>query len=123
MAKFGERTVVGSVAESFAVLVCPPPETEAELVMLLVPIGVFVPTLTAKLKILVPLAVIAVELVQVIVCGFVAFELQVQFAPLVPPAVTLPEPPPLTVNPVGKVSVTVIAPLEAVPPALVTVNE
>ena len=101
----------------------PPPETLAEFVMLLVPMAVPNPTLTAKLKTLVPETVIAVELVQVITCGLAALELQVQFAPLVPPTVTLPAVPLLTVRPVGRVSVTVIVPLEAKPPPFVTVKE
>ena len=105
------------------VLLSPPPETVAILVMLFVPTAVEVPTLTAKLKTLVPLTAIAVELVQVIVCGEEELELQVQLAEFVPPSVIPPEAPPLTVKPVGKVSVTVIVPLLEAVPLLVTVNE
>lgn len=120
--KLGERIVVGSVSLSLAVLTCPPPETEALLVTLFVPTAVPKPTLTLKLKTLVPDTAIAVELVQVIICGEAAFELQVQFAALVPPSVTEPAAPPLTVSPLGKVSVRVIVPVEAPKPLLVTVK-
>ena len=119
----GDKTVVGSVAELLEESPSPPPETLAELVMLLVPTAVPKPTLTAKLKTLVPETAIAVELVQVITCGAAAFELQLQLAALAPPTVTLPAAPLLTVNPVGKVSVRVIVPLEAKPPLFVTVKE
>jgi hypothetical protein len=121
--KLGEIIVVGSVALSLAVLICPPPETEALLVTLLVPTAVPNPTLTLKLNTLVPDTAIAVELVQVMTCGDAALELQLQLAAFVPPGVTLPAVPLLTVKPVGNVSETVIAPLVAEPPPFVTVKE
>jgi hypothetical protein len=121
--KLGEITVVGSVAELFEESLSPPPETLAELVTLLVPTTVPNPTLTAKLNTLVTDEAIAVELVQVMTCGDAALELQLQLAALVPPTVTEPAVPLLTVNPLGRVSLTVIVPLEAKPPLLVTVKE
>jgi len=123
MVKLGEITVVGSVAELFEESLSPPPETLAELVILLVPTAVPKLTLTAKLKTLVPDAAIAVELVQVMTWGEAALELQVQLAAFVPPIVTLPAVPLFTVNPLGRVSLTVIVPLEAKPPLFVTVKE
>ena len=123
--KSGDKTVVGSVVELsvlFAVASLPP-ETEAELVMLFVPSAVPNPTLILKLKTLEPLAAMTVELVQVMTCGDAAFELQVQLAAFVPLKVTLPTAPPLTVKPVGKVSVKVIVPLVEAVPELPMVNE
>ena len=115
--KFGERIVVGSFDELFEVFVSPPPLTFAVLVTLFVPTAVPNPTLTAKLNTLLPLAAIAVELVQVMT---LEAALQLQLAELVPPRVTAPF---ATVIPVGNVSVTVIVPLLAVPPVLLTVKE
>ena len=91
--------------------------------MLFVPTAVAKPTLTGKLKTLVPLAAMAVELVQVVTCGVAAFELHVQLTAFVPPGVTAPAAPLLTVKPVGKVSLTVIVPDVEELPAFVTVNE
>ena len=115
--KFGERIVVGSLDELFEVFVSPPPLTFAVLVTLFVPTAVPNPTLTAKLNTLLPLAAIAVELVQVMT---LEAALQLQLAELVPPKVTAPF---VTVIPVGNVSVTVIVPLLEVPPVLLTVKE
>ena len=122
--KFGDKTVVGSEAELFAVFESPPPETLAVLVMLFVPTAVPNPTLTEKLKTLVLFPAtfeIAVELVQVMTCGAAAFELQAQFASFAPLMVTTPAEPPLTESPVGKVSVTVIAAEVVAVPGLVRV--
>ncbi len=74
-------------------------------------------TLTGKLKTLVPLAAIAVLLVQVIT---LLAAVQLQLPPLVPPVVTAPF---VIVNPVGRTSTIVIVPLLATFPELVTVNE
>jgi hypothetical protein len=121
--KFGERIVVGSFDELFEVLLSPPPLMFAVLVTLFVPTAVPNPTLTAKLKTLLTPAAMAVELVQVTVCGDEALEVQVQFAAFAPPSVIPPADPPLTVIPVGNVSVIVIVPLLAAAPVLLTVKE
>jgi hypothetical protein len=67
MVKSGAKTVVGSLDELFDVLISPPPLTFAVFVMLAMPTAVVAPTLTAKLKTLLPLTAMAVELVQVTV--------------------------------------------------------
>ena len=120
--------MVGSDAELFVLfaVASPPPETETLLVMLFVPTAVPIPTFTLKLntEVLLPATFeIAVVLVQVITWGVAAFELQVQFAAFAPLNVTAPAAPPLTVRPEGRVSETVIVPLDETVPALVTVNE
>ncbi len=123
--KFGDKTVVGSEAELFAVFESPPPETLAVLVMLFVPTAVPNPTLTEKLKTLVLFPAtfeIAVELAQVITCGEAALELQDQAAAFVPPGVTVPAVPPLTVKPTGSVSVTVTVPTVAAVPLFAAVS-
>lgn len=92
-----------------------PPETVAVFEILLVPTAVPVPTLTLNVKTLEPLVAIAVELVQVIT---LLAALQLQSVEFVPPKVKAPL---ATVNPVGKVSLTVIVPEFAAVPLLPTV--
>jgi len=74
-------------------------------------------TSTGKLKTLVPLAAIAVTLVQVITFDAA---LQVQFAPFAPPSVTEPL---AMLRPVGSTSTIVIVPELAVFPVFETVSE
>ena len=113
--------VVGSLAvllPLFAVASLPP----LTVTLLVTDAAALAKTLTVRVKILVPLVAIAVELVQVITCGVAAFELHVQLTPFVPPVATVPTAPLLTESPVGKVSVTVIVPEVAAVPLLETVN-
>jgi hypothetical protein len=102
-----ETMFVGSLAVSFAVLTSPPPETVAVLVTELPAdcLTVTVIVMTGNDPLLATTAV----LVQVTVCP--AME-QVQ---PVPDAVT-------GVSPAGSVSVTVVVPLVAAPPMLLTVS-
>ncbi len=108
------RSVGATVtAESLAVLfplfaaASPPPDTAT-----LLTTGVPAPgaTLTPKLNTLLPLAAMTVVLEQVMTCGDAAFEEHVQLAAFVPPGVTVPVAPPLTLKPAGRVSVKVIVP-------------
>ena len=104
---------VGSEAVLFPVFnaASPPPET---LALFVTEAAAVKETSTAKLKTLVLLPAtleIAVLLAQVIVCGAVAFERQDQLATFVPLSATVPASPPLTLKPVGKLSVTVIVPV------------
>lgn len=105
-----EIVLVGSEAVLLPLLAVAslPPVTKAVFVKLS---GAVIETLTLKLKILVPEVAIAFELRQVMICPDA---LQVQLAALVPLKLTAPDG---MLNPVGKVSVTVIIPeVEAVPP-------
>jgi len=73
-------------------------------------------TFTGKLNTLVPLAAIAVLLVQVMT---LLEAVQAQFADCAPPNVTAPS---AMLSPLGNTSTIVIVPLEAAPPLLVTVK-
>jgi hypothetical protein len=103
--------VVGSLAELFPLFAVAsfPPETAT---LFVTDDAALLATLTVKVKTLVPLIAMAVVLVQVITCPTA---LQVQFAPFVPPGVMLPA---VTLNPVGRVSVTVTVPEVATVPGL-----
>ncbi len=115
--------VVGSDAEllpPFAVA-SPPPATLALFVTLAAALPAIL-TVNVKTLVLLPaIFEIAVELVQVMICGAAAFELQAQFAAFAPLMAATPTKPPLTESPVGKVSVTVIAAEVGAVPALVRV--
>src|SRR5262245_57894658 len=91
----------------------PPPPTCARLVR-----GPLAPALMlgVNVKMLVPATAIAVLLVQVIFCPAAV---QVQFAACAPPSVTLPA---AIVMPAGSTSTTVMVPLLATLPLLVTVS-
>lgn len=117
MVKSGDKTVVVSEPVLFPLLAVAsfPPETLIAFVKLFVPTGAFDPTLTLKVKTLLPLVAIAVELVQVMT---LLAAVQLQLAEFVPPKVKVPLE---TVNPVGKVSLTVMVPEVAAVPLFPTV--
>jgi hypothetical protein len=102
-----ETTLVGSVAVSFAVLTSPPPETVAVLVTELAADWA---TLTViEMAGNDPLLATMSVLVQVTTCTTIP---QVQPVPVAT----------VGVSPAGSVSVTVLVPLVAVPPTLLTVK-
>ena len=111
----GATVVVGSVVELLPLLAVAsfPPET---LALFVTDDAAFEATLTLKVKTLLPLVVIAVELMHVIT---LLAGLQLQLAELVPPKVKAPFE---TLKPVGKVSVTVIVPEVAAVPEFPIVN-